>query len=94
MLVIMLLSTHRIGGVPVALRKQEGSNGRGFARNGAKVISGQFLDNARKCRVYSQASAILSNIFLLAHNLKGTGSNPVPATNLRRQVQDLAALSF
>jgi hypothetical protein len=29
-----------------------------------------------------------------AHNLKVIGSNPIPATKLRRQVKDLAALPF
>src|SRR5262245_8435373 len=29
-----------------------------------------------------------------AHNLKVVGSNPTPATKLRRQVKDLAALPF
>src|ERR1700682_3475873 len=29
-----------------------------------------------------------------AHNLKVTGSNPVPATKQRRQVNDLAAFQF
>ena len=29
-----------------------------------------------------------------SHNLKVVGSNPTPATKLRRQVKDLAALSF
>ena len=31
---------------------------------------------------------------LRAHNLKVRGSNPPPATKLRRQVKDLAALLF
>jgi len=45
-------------------------------------------------RKKSKFCAVSRSLSPGAHNLKVIGSNPIPATKLRRQVKDLAAFSF
>ena len=47
-----------------------------------------------KMRRKRKFCAILRSLLPATHNLKVVGSNPTPATKLRRQVKDLAALPF
>ena len=69
--------------------KQESANFCVFPTSLANTRPGTVPRNYRKLRNLSRFSAIVHGSFATTHNLKVTGSNPVPATDLSSNNKDL-----
>jgi len=74
-----------------ALWKQEGAKCCQFVRNSAHGARGAVGFKRLKCRSNTQTSAVVHSSFDTAHNLKVTGSNPVPATKKLHHIKRLKA---
>ena len=71
--------------------KQEGENCCAIPTNPANTATRLVSRNRRELRNLSQFSAIVHGLFDTTHNLKVTGSNPVPATKKTRLIKDFKA---
>ena len=74
-----------------ALWKHEGENRCAFLKDRAQSLRPGRGRNWRDLRNNSQAKAIIHALFGTAHNLKVTGSNPVPATKFLHHIKRLKA---
>ena len=77
-----------------ALWKQEGAKCCQFLRNRAQGAPREADSKWRKCRRNTQTSAIVHGSFATTHNLKVTGSNPVPATKSLNKTKELNVERF
>ena len=74
--------------------KHEGRNRCAILTICAQAALADPAHNWRKPRNNSRFHAIVHGLFDTTHNLKVTGSNPVPATSLSEQAADKSQAAF
>jgi hypothetical protein len=86
---ILLLPAHRSVRFPAALRKQEAARGSEKLRGPVRVMCPAQSTKSLKTAERRKQSVVPGSTRHTTQNLKVTGSNPVPATNIHTTYQTL-----